>query len=211
MGLADSVVTPRLDPADPVGGTLVPPHHPQGGVLGVLARFVYGEGFAVCAEIYQRGGWEALDRALAAVAATRDVMHPDFVGPAPAELPEEPAPGEGWRLADTDRVGEHVVFALISVATGKDNLGLMAGDGWVGDRLDRWETDAGDGLTVWRTRWRTAEDAADFVYAYRRAVEALRPAGGWSSEDRSHFRDTERTLTLLLEGTHVRIQWAAAG
>jgi hypothetical protein len=85
-------------------------------------------------------------------------------------------------LADEDSLGEQGIVVLVSTLTGKDSLGLVAGEGWAGDRLDRWEAAGGDGgVTEWRTRWTTPAIAADFDYAYGRALEARFPGRAFSS------------------------------
>ncbi len=105
------------------------------------------------------------------------------------------------RLADVDTLGEQAIVVLVSTLTGKDSLGLLAGEGWAGDRLYRWEPDqgSGEGATEWITRWTTsgtelvrsaAQTAADFDYAFGRALEARFP--GRALEARG---DGVRTLT----------------
>jgi hypothetical protein len=69
----------------------------------------------------------------------------------------------------------------VSLLTGKDNLGLIAGDGWEGDALWRFEpgsgskAQAGEGATIWVTQWKTAEDADDFSYGLERCLQARFP------------------------------------
>jgi hypothetical protein len=174
MGLADEVLGSSLDPGDFLDGRLVPSS--LGGISGAeagLVGFVYVEGFAQAVQRYLAGGWPALDRAMAAAVTTSDILHPERPRAKAAAFPDPPAI-EGLELADVDSLGEQAIVVLISVLTGKDNLGLQAGDGWAGDRLYRWEPVAGSGgdggVTRWITRWKSAEDAADFEYAMWRAL-----------------------------------------
>jgi hypothetical protein len=82
---------------------------------------------------------------------------------------------------DRDTLGEQGIVTLVSLVTGKDNLGMIAGDGWLADVVSRFEASAGSknagegGLTVWVSRWKTAEDAADFEYALGRCLQARFP------------------------------------
>jgi hypothetical protein len=82
---------------------------------------------------------------------------------------------------DQDSLGEQGVVSLVSLLTGKDNLGLIAGDGWVGDALWRFEpspgskADADAGATIWMTRWNSEGDADDFAYAFERCLQARFP------------------------------------
>ena len=72
-----------------------------------------------------------------------------------------------------------LAVVLVSLLTGKDNLGMIAGDGWLGDSLGRFEPAAGgsqdDGLTVWSSRWASLEDAKDFAYSVERCLQARFP------------------------------------
>lgn len=179
MGLADEILGSSLDPADFLDGKLVPPSLGSlGGIEDGLVGFVYAEGFAQAVQRYLAGGWQQLDKTMSRSRTTSDILHPERTAARPADFPE-PAPLEGMRLVDTDSLGEQAVIVLVSVLTGKDNLGLQAGDGWAGDRLYRWEPAAGAqprrGITRWLTRWKTAEDAADFDYAMWRTLRARFP------------------------------------
>jgi hypothetical protein len=179
MGLADEVLGSTLDPGSFLDGQLIPPSFGAlGGIEDGLIGFVYNEGFAQAVQHYIAGGWQAVDKAMTRSRTTSDILHPGKAGARPADFPE-PASIEGMRLVDTDSLGEQAVIVLVSVLTGKDNLGLQAGDGWTGDRLYRWEPAAGAepqrGITRWLTRWKTAEDAADFDYALWRTLQARFP------------------------------------
>jgi hypothetical protein len=154
-----------------------------------LVDFVYTEGFERAVERYRSGGWEALTTAMTRRKTTRDLVHPEQAVLPEADFPASPEPPRaGLRAADVDSLGEQAIVVLVSTLTEKDSLGLLAGEGWAGDRLYRWEPDdtAGGkrGITEWVTRWRpTGSDperpatdvAADFDYAFGRALEARFP------------------------------------
>jgi len=142
-----------------------------------LIAFVYEEGYERAAERHRSGGWKRLDEAMTTRRTTRDLLHPERAPLPDVAFPPSPRPPkEGLTLADEDSLGEQGIVVLVSALTGKDSLGLVAGEGWAGDRLDRWEgTDGADGVTEWTTRWTTAASAADFDYAYGRALEARFP------------------------------------
>lgn len=184
LALADEVLTANIDPGEVLDGSLLPRGIEKlGSVEQALLRFVYDEGFAQAAERYRAGGWKALDRAMSRE-TTRALLHPERAGDPPAVFPEPVAPAiDGLRLADEDSLGEQAIVVLVSTATGKDNLGLMAGDGWVGDRLYRWEAGGGPGITEWITRWSSAEAAADFEYAYGRCLSARFGGSAFESAD----------------------------
>ena len=180
MGLADDVLERKIDPADVLDGALFPDGLEElSGAEGALVRFVYEQGFASAVRAFRTGGWKGLDAAMARGTTTRDLLHPKTEPLQPVDFP---APAlsqtEGLQLIDEDTLGEEAIIVLVSTLTGKDNLALLAGDGWAGDRLYRWEPEGGDpdrGITVWKTRWTDEQGAEDFAYAIRRALEARFP------------------------------------
>jgi hypothetical protein len=218
MRLEDEVLDLGLDPAEVLQGRLLPRRlNDLAGVDLALAQFIHFEGFARVAEIYRAEGWSAVDRALARGSTTRDLLHPARAQTAIPAFPEPAAPGkEPLVLADEDSLGEQVVVVLVSHWTGKDNLGLIAGDGWNGDRLYRWEPENGQaperGITEWVTRCRDAATAKDLDYALGRMLAARFPGATLQSRgeaDRWLAAET-RVFRLRREGTEVRLRVAPA-
>jgi hypothetical protein len=177
-------------PAAVLDGVLLPSGLERlSGVERELVDFVYVEGFERAAEQYRSGGWEALAEAIADRRTTSDLVHPERSALPEVDFPVAPEPPRaGLRVADVDSLGEQAIVVLVSSLTEKDSLGLLAGEGWAGDRLYRWEPDDASGgewgITEWVTRWRSIGDdpgrpaadvAADFDYAYGRALEARFP------------------------------------
>jgi hypothetical protein len=180
LGLEDEILGSRLDPGSFLEGRLVPSS--LGSISRVerdLAMFAYGEGFARAVEHYLDGGWAAVGRAMGAAGSTTAILHPERADFRTEGFPEPEPPREGFELVDEDILGEQGIIVLVSVLSGKDNLGLMAGDGWAGDRLYRWEPPGsggeGRGITRWVTRWQSEEDAADFDYAIWRTLKERFP------------------------------------
>jgi hypothetical protein len=214
MGVADEVIALRVDPRDVLQGRLVPDAlRDLTGVEALLVDFVYLEGYALAVDRYVDGGWAALDRAMSSQRTTARILHPDATPPAEPDFgPPLPPDVEGLTLVDTDSLGEQAIVVLVSVLTGKDNLGLQAGDGWAGDRLYRWEhtsgEQAGTGVTVWDTCWRNAEEAEDFEYALGRGLEArflgmkLESAG----ENRRYLTADDRLFDLRHDGLRVTLK-----
>jgi hypothetical protein len=216
MGLADEILGSSLDPADFLDGKLVPPSLGSlGGIEEGMVRFVYGEGFAQAVQRYLAGGWQELEKAMSRSRTTSDLLHPGRAAARPPGFPE-PAPVEGMKLADTDSLGEQAVIVLVSVLTGKDNLGLQAGDGWAGDRLYRWEPASGGGgdrgITLWLTRWKSAEDAADFDYAMWRTLRARFPdrEPQESDEGEKSLRAGGRLFVIERSATEVSVRISPA-
>jgi hypothetical protein len=138
---------------------------------------------------------------MAAAATTRDVWHPERAATPRQGFPDPASPPlAGLTLADEDILGERAVVALISRWTGKDNLALIAGDGWTGDRLYRWERE-GAAVTEWITRWTDDPAAADFDYAMVRVLGARFPAAKLESA-------SEGDRWLLAEGQVFRLRRA---
>jgi hypothetical protein len=180
VGLESEVVSGALRPEEVLGGNLVPgTMRSASPVVSHLLEFVYLDGFAQAAALAGKGGFSRLTQERKTRRTTRDVLHVDRVPVPPAEI-EQPALPAGLGLAQIDRdsLGEQGVISLVSLLTGKDNLGLIAGDGWVADALWRFEpgpgstTKAGEGVTIWGTRWKTDEDAADFAYGMERCLQS---------------------------------------
>ncbi|HEX4823428.1 MAG TPA: hypothetical protein VFV19_03885 [Candidatus Polarisedimenticolaceae bacterium] len=173
VGLEAEVVGGKLRPEDALGGRLVASaQHPGGPAVGAFIDFIYLDGFAQAAALAKSGEFRRLLAERKTRRTTRDVMHLDRP-PAPAASLPQPVlpPALPWTVADQDTLGEEGIVVLVSLLTGKDNLGLMAGDGWAGDALWRFEApDGSDGLTIWSTRWISADEAKDFEYALERSL-----------------------------------------
>lgn len=218
MGVAVEVLGLEPDPRDVLGGLLVPSSlDSMSGAEAILAEFVYLEGFALAAERYVAGGWPALQRATARWSTTSQMMNPGRTAPLEPDLePGEPGIG-GLRLVDVDTLGEQVIFALVSALTGKDNLGLQAGDGWEGDRVYRWEfvegERPGDGVTLWVTAWRDEAQAADFAYAMRRTLRSRFPGAGIdpAAAGPRNLEAGGRLFDLEIRGAQVRLRVAPPG
>ena len=179
MDLDEEILALDLDLGALVDGRLLPAGVDDAPpVVRSLLRFVHEEGFARAA-----AAWRSRRSRAAAPAdadrTTRDVLHPDLAG-RPVAAPEAPPAPSGLVAADLDTLGEQGIITLVSVATGKDNLALLAGDGWAGDTLVRYEPahggDPAGGTTLWLARFVSAEEAADFEHAMRRVLGVADPA-----------------------------------
>jgi len=180
LGLSDAAIESGLDPGAVLDGRLLPP-----GLDGLaaaereLVRFVYEDGFAAAAAAFRADGFAGVARSAGRRTTTRDLSHGDLEPLGRSSDAADPALPPGLALADEDVLGEQGIFVLVSTLTGKDNLALQAADGWIGDRLLRFEPrTAGSpdrGMTHWRTRWVDEAASADFEYALVRSLEARFP------------------------------------
>ncbi len=200
MGLADDILDVGFDPGAVLYTALLPSQiETLDGPEGNFLRFVYLEGFARAVEEYKAGGWNQLRQAVTRRTLTRDLLHRDG-GSAVSEFTEPESPGASWKLVDQDSLGEQAIVVLVSRLTGKDNLGLMAGDGWAGDRLYRWEQKGQEsaGITRWNTRWSSDEAAKDFEYAFWRCMSARFP--------KTERIDAEGHSSLTADGRRFRVE-----
>jgi len=211
LGLRPNILSMGYSPDQALDGALMPSawNHVSGIEKRVL-EFVYLDGFETISLFYQSQGWKAVDRGMRRLRRTHDLIHPDR-GSAmtPAPDPQSPALPETYRLVDQDSIGELGVQLVISEQTGKDNLGLQAGDGWMADGLFRYEGAAPldpetTGVTVWVSVWRSPQHAAKFASFYRRG---LTEGTGDGQQERGRFsRRDDRVLTIRTTVNQVLIQ-----
>ena len=211
VGLSEDIFEHRLDPGAFLDGVLLPADlQDRPPMERDLLEFVYLDGFDLAVAEFHNYGWEALDGAMVSRKSTRQMLHPGRSAPA-TEFPEPLPPlPKGLRLVDEDVLGEQAIVILIAHGTGKDNLGMIAGDGWAGGRLYRWEPESGDGrgITDWVTRWDSPEAARDFSYSFARALTtrfpqttAIEPGPGrfrLESEDRLFLLQTDEAEVRVL-------------
>jgi len=187
LGIQEDIVRMRVDPAALLDGSLVPAAVRGGqSVAAKMAQLVYAEGYDAAAAAYRDGAWDALRIQSVTRRTMRDLVH----GTAAPETKYAPfAPlelGASWRELDTDTLGESAIAVLIAEQTGKDNLALLAAEGWLADQVVRWETDAAGptwGITQWNTRWVGEEDAAEFLEAFVRGLRRRFPDAEWTESE----------------------------
>ncbi len=143
----------------------------------------YAEGLRFVRALRAAGGPAEVERAFETPPATTEqVLHPatwlrDRALPPPrVELADlAPALGEGFRLVETNRLGE---LALRQILAHRLPFSIRGPDaptaaaGWEGDSYRVYE--GPDRLAlVWRTRWDRPEDAVEFETAWRRLQRAV--------------------------------------
>ena len=177
--LESEVVGGKLRPDDALGGRLVPESvRTSSASVASLLEFAYLDGFAQAAALVKSGEFSRLGVERKRRMTTRDVLHLDRPPADPAEIaPPQIPSGSGLEVADRDSLGEQGIITLVSLETGKDNLGMIAGDGWVGDAVFRLEAPGKpeEGATVWTSVFATEEDAKDMEYALGRCLASRFP------------------------------------
>jgi hypothetical protein len=187
--------TPRLDAAPPA--------------LRESLLFPYSAGLAFVRALYQRGGWEAVDRAYRdPPASTEQLLHPDRYldqrdQPQTVRVPDlRGALGQGWRQGTHGEWGEFDTRLLLggefSAATAE-----RAAAGWDGGELRTFER-SGRTALVLRTVWDSPAEARESCTAMSRwaTVRFGAPVASkrWSSPLQQG--------ALACQGTHVA--WLSA-
>lgn len=133
----------------------------------------YAIGLILAAEIYQRGGLEALDKAYDhPPRSTEQVLHPEkYLGDAADEpvLFEGGDPtaalGEGWKLALANTAGEFEIQIQFRELLGRERADAAAA-GWDGVRYFFCEKEGTAGFIGLISVWDTDKDAAEFAQAW---------------------------------------------
>ena len=211
VGLEAEVVDAKVRPEDVLAGRLVSESmRSDRPVVARLVEWVYLDGFAAVATLARQTGLRRLPSERTTRTTTRDLIHLDRPPAPPLEIPKPAGPeAAGLTVVDRDALGEQGIVTWVSMLTGKDNLGMIAGDGWAGDALWRFEKDGG-GVTHWESRWVTEEDARDFAYGVERCLQARFPGAtfeGAADGPRSLAR-SDRIFRLERRGAAVSLRIA---
>jgi hypothetical protein len=182
VGLESEVVAGKLRPDDVLGGRLVASGtRAASPAVASLMQFVYLDGFAQAAKLVPKADFRRLTVERRQRRTTSDVLHLERPPVRPADIPAPTLPAAAHLVpVDHDSLGEEGIVVLVSLVTGKDNLGLIAGDGWIGDGVWRFEpagpvAGGAPGATVWVSRWQSDEEAKDFAYALERCLQSRFP------------------------------------
>jgi hypothetical protein len=161
--------------------------------------FPYSSGVDYVLELFQEGGFEAIDAAWRnPPLTTEQILHPDRYssGDEPqivALAPLTDTLGAGWALIDEDILGEFYLREYLDQQL-TAAAATRVSTGWGGDRYAVYWNEAEEALfMVLRLAWDTAEDAAEFAAAYPDYAGSLfdvdapaAPGDGsqcWSGED----------------------------
>lgn len=139
--------------------------------------FPYREGLAFANDLFQQGGWPALNAAHQnPPVSTEQIIHPDRyrTGDTPQVVSLPPLTdtlGSGWRLVDDDNVGEFFLRLHLSHHL-SPTLVSEAATGWGGDWYAVYHNDdEKTPVLVMRTLWDTPSDSAEFFEAYTLYLE----------------------------------------
>jgi hypothetical protein len=135
--------------------------------------FPYFQGMTWVAEVYKRGGWEAVSAAFKNLPqSTEQILHAEkyYAADEPKKVALRDisaALGKGWRMADNDVEGEWGFYLLLDEFLQSSDVSRKAAEGWGGDRYGLFiGPRKADVLVTQKTVWDTETDAREFFDAY---------------------------------------------
>lgn len=129
--------------------------------------FPYDQGATFVMEIYEEGGWEAVDAMYdAPPTTTEQILHThkyiDGEGAIDVSTPEPlPALDENWEVIEENSLGEFLVDVFLRNGGARDEDAQRASEGWGGDAMTI-VGDADETAMIWNTAWDTDDDALEF-------------------------------------------------
>ncbi|MFN2597370.1 MAG: hypothetical protein ABR563_09320 [Pyrinomonadaceae bacterium] len=178
--------------------------------------FPYEQGMNWARQLYQRGGWKAVDEAFTSLPqSTEQIIHPEkyFAHEAPArvDLPDlAPALGRGWRRIDYDVNGEWGYYLILNEFLKNDDESRRAAAGWGGDRYALYENARTHETTLAQlSAWDTEQDAREFYDAYVKRTErryGIRGSNQSTVGDDSAvnmFMTTDKSVAVVRRGSRV--------
>jgi hypothetical protein len=152
-------------------------------------EFPYSAGFTFVMDIYQQGGFEALEEVWQNPPKTTEhILHPEQYRaqdlPQNVTLPDlTNALGEEWQLLDEDTFGEFYLRQYLGQQLNEDSV-KMAATGWDGDRYAVYENKAeGELVMVLRLAWDEAAEGAEFNEIFPQYPAYLFETNDSSNED----------------------------
>jgi hypothetical protein len=135
--------------------------------------FPYEQGMIWVRQLYQRGGWKAVDDAFTNLPqSTEQIMHAEkylaHEQPVKIDVPDlAPALGAGWRRIDSDVSGEFGYYLILDQFINDEKISRAAAAGWDGDRYALYENaQTHETALAQLTAWDTEADAQEFYDAY---------------------------------------------
>lgn len=129
--------------------------------------FPYDQGATFVMEIYDEGGWDAVNAMYDnPPVTTEQILHPEkyLDGEGAIEV-ESPNPqeslGEDWVVLDENVFGEFMIDIFLQNGGARERDSRTASEGWGGDEYVIIGNDSETAM-VWNTAWDTEEDATEF-------------------------------------------------
>jgi hypothetical protein len=183
-------------------------------VMRETLLFPYLQGMTWVAQVYKRGGWEAVSAAYKNLPkSTEQILHADKydAGDAPVKVELRDVSsslGKGWRKADEDVEGEWGFYLLLDEFLQSADVSRKAAEGWGGDRYALFVGPAkADVVVAQKTVWDTEADAREFFDAYARRTTkryGAEPAEV-ATAGRQIWKTKEGAVVVEQQGAEVRV------
>ena len=177
--------------------------------------FPYDNGLAFVQQLFEEGGYAAVDEAYANVpVSTEQILHPERYPddvPVTVDLPDlTEALGGNWYLHDQNVMGEWYTFLILNKAYDSDfrlpeDTAAAAAEGWGGDAYAFYlNPDTDDVVFVMDVVWDTTEDANEFTDAFieyasqRWSPSPISSVRSWTGVDGTvvFWQDGDRTVWI---------------
>ena len=177
--------------------------------------FPYDNGLAFVQQLFEEGGYTAVDEAYANVpVSTEQILHPERYpdeAPVTVDLPDlTEALGGNWYLHDQNVMGEWYTFLILNKAYESDfrlpeDTAAAAAEGWGGDSYAFYlNPDTDDVVFVMDVVWDTTEDANEFTDAFveyasqRWSPSPISSVRSWTGIDGTvvFWQDGDRTVWI---------------
>ena len=171
--------------------------------------FPYDEGADFVAELYDNGGWEAVNDAFRnPPESTEQILHPEkySAGEAPHRVDVyDPTSqlGDGWEIIDVNAMGELIMRIFLEGNGVSEDEAAVAAEGWGGDRYVVVGTDEETAL-VWRSSWDSEQDADEYFAALvQHELRRFDTRPEDRDEHRIRFRSGDWVGEIRRDGTEV--------
>lgn len=130
--------------------------------------FYYDEGAMFVMDIWQEGGWDAVNQVWENPPTTSEqIIHPDKYKDGESAMPvaiadPQPVFGDDWRIIEDNAWGELGTRVFLENGGSSTNAASNAAEGWGGDGVYVITNDDETAM-VWTTAWDSDEDATEFV------------------------------------------------
>jgi hypothetical protein len=187
-------------------------------ILGEELTWPYLTGAAFVAELYERGGWDAVNAAYEnPPQSTEQIYHPQryFDGDMPVETSVDTETFDGWEIATDGVFGEFYLRQYLGQYISPADVRQSA-TGWGGDAYVVYRQDTDDvPLFAWEmtTLWDTETDADEFMQAMQDVAAAypMQALTDNGSQTGSCFESTDSGEVLCLSrenATQTRLTFA---
>ncbi len=171
--------------------------------LGQDLLFPYQYGYDFVQNLFDRGGWEAVNQAYQnPPVSTEQILHPERYPsdvPVPMNLPDLlPILGEGWNEVEGDVIGEWYIYLILAFGLDEDarineSRAARAAEGWEGDAYAVYHHAHNQSTAmVFKSLWETPNETKEFVNAF--TTYATRRFGDPTEQNESIFWKDENGI-----------------